>query len=58
MTFNFLTGFNAWLLLNPSRLSYDWTGGSISLVESLCDVRNICTFGFYTSIAVLIWKCL
>ncbi|KAJ8006454.1 hypothetical protein DPEC_G00107430 [Dallia pectoralis] len=41
LTYCYLLSFNAWLLLAPAILCYDWQVGSIPLVESLWDVRNI-----------------
>ncbi len=41
MTYLYLCAFNVWLLLSPVVLSYDWQIGSIPLVESLLDVRNL-----------------
>ena len=43
LTYSFLWAYNGWLLINPSTLCYDWQGGSIELVESLCDHRNLAT---------------
>eukprot|EP00064_Thunnus_orientalis_P014508 superscaffoldBa00002531_g14554 len=43
LTYSYLLSFNAWLLLAPIVLCYDWQVGSISLVESLGDVRNVAT---------------
>ncbi|XP_055081629.1 protein O-mannosyl-transferase TMTC1 isoform X2 [Periophthalmus magnuspinnatus] len=40
LTYSFLLSFNAWLLLAPVTLCYDWQVGSIPLVESLSDPRN------------------
>ncbi|XP_029697225.1 protein O-mannosyl-transferase TMTC3 isoform X2 [Takifugu rubripes] len=53
MTFNYLLPVNAWLLLNPSELCCDWTMGTIPLVESLLDLRNMTTLLFYTCLALL-----
>lgn len=53
MTFNYLLPVNAWLLLNPSELCCDWTMGTIPLVESLLDLRNVATLLFYAFLAVL-----
>uniref|UniRef100_A0A2C9JYV8 dolichyl-phosphate-mannose--protein mannosyltransferase n=1 Tax=Biomphalaria glabrata TaxID=6526 RepID=A0A2C9JYV8_BIOGL len=53
-TFNYIAFYNFWLLLSPSLLCYDWTGGSIPLIKSLLDHRNICTILFYS---VMIWSC-
>nr|XP_004573153.2 transmembrane and TPR repeat-containing protein 1 isoform X1 [Maylandia zebra] len=43
LTYSYLLSFNAWLLLAPIVLCYDWQVGSIMLVESLGDVRNVAT---------------
>ncbi|KAI1882049.1 hypothetical protein AGOR_G00246690 [Albula goreensis] len=43
LTYCYLLAFNAWLLLAPIVLCYDWQVGSIPLVESVWDVRNIAT---------------
>lgn len=43
LTYAYLLSFNAWLLLAPVVLCYDWQVGSIPLVESLADVRNVAT---------------
>ncbi|KAG8194872.1 hypothetical protein JTE90_029163 [Oedothorax gibbosus] len=40
-TYTYLAAFNFWMLLNPSTLSYDWQMGSIPLVTSVFDVRNV-----------------
>ncbi|XP_054291044.1 protein O-mannosyl-transferase TMTC1-like [Macrosteles quadrilineatus] len=43
LTFWYLAAFNWWLLLCPSILSHDWQMGSIPLVTSLADCRNLTT---------------
>ena len=43
LTFNYLLPVNAWLLLNPMDLCCDWTMGTIPLVKSLSDPRNLLT---------------
>ncbi|KAG7277638.1 hypothetical protein CRUP_025323, partial [Coryphaenoides rupestris] len=55
LTYSYLLSFNAWLLLAPVVLCYDWQVGSIPLVESLGDVRNIATL---LLVAVLLALCL
>ncbi|XP_063073953.1 protein O-mannosyl-transferase TMTC1-like [Engraulis encrasicolus] len=40
LTYCYLLAFNAWLLLAPIVLCYDWQVGSIPLVESPWDTRN------------------
>ncbi|KAI9547532.1 Protein O-mannosyl-transferase tmtc3 [Dissostichus eleginoides] len=53
LTFNYLLPLNAWLLLNPSELCCDWTMGTIPLVESVLDLRNLATLLFYTFLGLL-----
>jgi len=43
LTYSYLLAFNAWLLLAPITLCYDWQVGSIPLIESVWDVRNLAT---------------
>ncbi|KAM4747156.1 protein O-mannosyl-transferase TMTC3 [Rhinophrynus dorsalis] len=54
LTFNYLLPLNAWLLLNPSELCCDWTMGTIPLVESILDVRNLATFIFFCLLGHLV----
>ncbi|KAM6291439.1 protein O-mannosyl-transferase TMTC3 isoform 1-T2 [Porphyrio hochstetteri] len=54
LTFNYLLPVNAWLLLNPSELCCDWTMGTIPLVESLLDIRNVATLTFFCFLGSLI----
>jgi len=58
MTYWYLIAFNSWLLLSPSVLSYDWQMGSISLVESLLDSRNLATLMFIIIAALLAYSAL
>nr|XP_012324793.1 transmembrane and TPR repeat-containing protein 3 [Aotus nancymaae]XP_012324794.1 transmembrane and TPR repeat-containing protein 3 [Aotus nancymaae] len=53
LTFNYLLPVNAWLLLNPSELCCDWTMGTIPLIESLLDIRNLATFTFFCVLGAL-----
>ncbi|PVD28691.1 hypothetical protein C0Q70_11285 [Pomacea canaliculata] len=47
LTLNYLLPVNAWLLLNPSGLCCDWTMGTIPIITSLVDMRNLATLAFY-----------
>jgi len=47
LTFNYLLPVNAWLLLCPNSLCCDWTMGTIVLIESVVDLRNLATLIFY-----------
>lgn len=56
MTYWYLIVFNSWLLLSPSVLSYDWQMGSIPLVESLWDSRNLATLMFIVIAVLLVYS--
>ncbi|OQR69138.1 transmembrane and TPR repeat-containing protein [Tropilaelaps mercedesae] len=59
LTYNYLLPVNVWLLLNPYHLCCDWTMGSVPLVESLLDHRNLFTLAVYAvAIAVAYSACL
>ncbi|KAF4094271.1 hypothetical protein AMELA_G00011300 [Ameiurus melas] len=58
LTFNYLLPVNGWLLLNPSELCCDWTMGTIPLVESLLDPRNLATLAFYLLLGLLTYHSL
>ncbi|KAG8312001.1 hypothetical protein J6590_031464 [Homalodisca vitripennis] len=57
LTFCYLAAFNWWLLLCPSTLSHDWQMGSIPLVTSLVDCRNLTTALFVTCCLLLAYRC-
>ncbi|XP_034019373.1 LOW QUALITY PROTEIN: protein O-mannosyl-transferase TMTC1 [Thalassophryne amazonica] len=57
LTYSYLLSFNAWLLLAPVVLCYDWQVGSIPLVESLADVRNLATLLLALAMVALCWRC-
>ncbi|KAA0190185.1 hypothetical protein HAZT_HAZT005266 [Hyalella azteca] len=53
LTFLFLPAFNFWLLLCPTRLSFDWSMGAVPLVASASDPRNLGTLLFYGCLGAL-----
>lgn len=57
LTYSFLLSFNARLLLAPVTLCYDWQVGSIPLVESIADVRNVSTLFLATVTASVCLQC-
>lgn len=57
LTYLYLIPFNVWLLLCPSHLCFDWSMGSIPLVESLTDWRNVETILCFISLITLGIKC-
>ncbi|KAG5830560.1 hypothetical protein ANANG_G00312000 [Anguilla anguilla] len=58
LTYCYLLAFNAWLLLAPAVLCYDWQVGSIPLVESVWDVRNVATLLLGVALLSLCLHCL
>ncbi|XP_053834406.1 protein O-mannosyl-transferase TMTC1 [Vidua macroura] len=58
LTYSYLLAFNAWLLLAPITLCYDWQVGSIPLVESIWDVRNLATVFLVLVMTLLSLHCI
>ena len=56
LTQHYLYALNIWLLLNPWSLCCDWTMGSIPLIKSFNDHRNMFTLIFYSFFVLLIYK--
>ncbi|XP_063142940.1 protein O-mannosyl-transferase TMTC1 isoform X4 [Rattus norvegicus] len=57
LTYSYLLAFNVWLLLAPITLCYDWQVGSIPLVETIWDVRNLATILLAVVMALLSLHC-
>lgn len=53
LTFLFLPAFNAWLLVFPYTLSFDWSMEAIPLVTSLADPRNLASVALYFCLGLL-----
>lgn len=58
LTYSYLLAFNVWLLLAPITLCYDWQVGSIPLVETVWDVRNLATVLLAVVMALLSLHCM
>ncbi|NXL47353.1 TMTC1 protein, partial [Podilymbus podiceps] len=58
LTYSYLLAFNAWLLLAPITLCYDWQVGSIPLIESVWDVRNLATVFLLLVMTLLSLHCI
>ncbi|XP_066592261.1 protein O-mannosyl-transferase TMTC1-like isoform X1 [Prorops nasuta] len=56
LTFCYLAALNCWLLLCPVALSHDWQMGSVPLVATLADIRNLATCLFFGGCLVLTYK--
>lgn len=55
LTYNYLAALNGWLLAFPSSLCCDWTMGTVALVESFTDPRNLATVLFYVVLLRIVW---
>ncbi|CAB3241328.1 unnamed protein product [Arctia plantaginis] len=58
MTFCYLAAFNWWLLLYPWTLSHDWQMGSVPLITSWWDPRNLLTCAAFIALLALSYRCL
>ncbi|XP_059061198.1 protein O-mannosyl-transferase TMTC1-like [Achroia grisella] len=58
MTFCYLAAFNWWLLLCPWTLSHDWQMGSVPLITSGWDPRNLLTCAAIIALVALSYRCL
>ncbi|XP_031633037.1 protein O-mannosyl-transferase TMTC1-like isoform X2 [Contarinia nasturtii] len=56
LTFCYLAAFNWWLMLCPSTLSHDWQMGSIPLLTSISDPRNLLTLWAFASTILMLHK--
>ncbi|XP_061085470.1 protein O-mannosyl-transferase TMTC2-like isoform X2 [Conger conger] len=55
LTFLYLPAANAWLLLCPSTLSFDWSMDALPLLKTPSDWRNLHTLAFYAGFLLLAW---
>nr|XP_033809118.1 protein O-mannosyl-transferase TMTC1 [Geotrypetes seraphini] len=58
LTYSYLLAFNAWLLLAPITQCYDWQVGSIPLVDSFWDTRNLASLLLFLVKMLLCLHCL
>lgn len=54
LTYHYLISVNLWLLLFPCNLCCDWTMGTIPLVESFLDPRNLTTVATYVFLLAMV----
>nr|XP_029500123.1 protein O-mannosyl-transferase TMTC2-like [Oncorhynchus nerka] len=55
LTFLYLPAANAWLLLCPVQLSFDWSMDALPLIKTFADWRNLHTVAFYAGFTLLAW---
>ena len=58
LTWAYLLAVNAWLLLAPAQLLCDWTMGTIPLIQTLADPRNLGTLVLFVILAHLVFVAL
>ncbi|CAL4067251.1 unnamed protein product, partial [Meganyctiphanes norvegica] len=58
LTYNYLLSVNAGLLVFPNALCCDWTMGTIPMVSSFTDIRNLGSLVVYAVIGKLSWHAL
>ncbi|GLV41102.1 uncharacterized protein CBL_04626 [Carabus blaptoides fortunei] len=58
LTFSYLAAFNWWLLLCPATLSHDWQMGSVPLLTSVTDSRNLVTCLFFGTALLIAYRSL
>ncbi|XP_066524485.1 protein O-mannosyl-transferase TMTC2 [Hoplias malabaricus] len=56
LTFLYLPAANAWLLLCPHTLSFDWSMDAIPLITTVADWRNFFSVVFYSGLVLLTWS--
>ncbi|XP_045488096.1 protein O-mannosyl-transferase TMTC1-like [Pieris rapae] len=56
LTFCYLAAFNWWLLICPWTLSHDWQMGSVPLVTTLWDYRNLLTGAAILALLALTYR--
>uniref|UniRef100_A0A2C9JZX4 dolichyl-phosphate-mannose--protein mannosyltransferase n=1 Tax=Biomphalaria glabrata TaxID=6526 RepID=A0A2C9JZX4_BIOGL len=58
LNYNYLYAINAWILLCPQWLCFDWSMGCVPTVESLADLRLLSVVTLWLVLLVLAWQCL
>ncbi|XP_067669525.1 protein O-mannosyl-transferase TMTC4-like [Haliotis asinina] len=57
LNYNYLYAMNAWLLLNPWWLCFDWSMGCIPVITSLADLRILAVIALWAAFAALFHHC-
>ncbi|CAM1296549.1 Uncharacterised protein g1588 [Pycnogonum litorale] len=56
VNYNYIYSINAWLLIHPSWLCFDWSMGCVPLIKSLSDPRMTAVISFWIAIAGLLYS--
>jgi len=57
INYNYLYAINAWLLIVPQWLCFDWSMGCVPLIKSFFDLRMLCVAGVWTVLLALLAYC-
>lgn len=58
INYNYLYAINAWLLLVPQWLCFDWSMGCVPLIKTFSDPRLFCVAGLWAILLLLLAYCL
>lgn len=58
LSYNYIYALNAWLLLNPWWLCFDWSMGCVPLVSSPSDCRVVAILAFWIVFGAVILHCI
>ncbi|BFZ06499.1 hypothetical protein BsWGS_09538 [Bradybaena similaris] len=58
LNYNYLYAINAWILLSPHWLCFDWSMGCVPTITALDDPRLIAVVLFWLMLLLLLWTCL
>ena len=58
INYNYLSAINAWLLIVPQWLCFDWSMGCVPIINTYSDPRILCIVALWTVLLVLLAYCL
>ena len=58
INYNYLYAINAWLLLVPQWLCFDWSMGCVPIINTYSDPRILCIVAMWTVLLLLLAYCL
>ena len=58
INYNYLYAINAWLLLVPQWLCFDWSMGCVPIINTYSDPRILCIVALWTVLLLLLACCL
>ena len=58
INYNYLYAINAWLLIVPQWLCFDWSMGCVPIINTYSDPRILCIVALWTVLLVLLAYCL